>query len=199
MALKVEYLKTEELTPYAGNAKLHPAEQIEQIKRSIEEFGFNDPIAIWGADNTIIEGHGRLIAAEELGIEKVPVIRLDELTDEQRKAYTLVHNKLTMNTDFSFDILQAELDEINNIDMTEFGFEFSEEDPQEEWTDEVEKIDPTEILPKSRMMVCSVSAFWTNSEKLFEIPIDAGVFLQKVEEIGAEEITEKLRGAVNGL
>ena len=122
MKLKIEYIPIGELTPYSGNAKTHPAEQIEQIKRSIEEFGFNDPIAVWGSDNTIVEGHGRLIAGMELGIEKVPIIRLDELTDEQRRAYTLAHNKLTMNSNFDFNLLQMELQEISEINMEEFGF-----------------------------------------------------------------------------
>lgn len=120
--LKIEYVPTESLKPYANNAKIHTAEQIEQIKKSIREFSFNDPIAVW-KDNEIIEGHGRVIAATELGIESVPVIRLDSLTDEQRKAYMLVHNKLTMNTDFDFDLLGIELDGIGNIDMTDFGFD----------------------------------------------------------------------------
>lgn len=119
--LEIEYLPLSELKPYARNAKLHPAEQIEQIKRSIQEFGFNDPIAIWG-DNTVIEGHGRLIAATEMGLDTVPVIRLDELTDEQRKAYTLVHNKLTMNSGFDLGTLSLELDDIS-LDMGEFGFD----------------------------------------------------------------------------
>lgn len=119
--LKVEYLPLDKLKPYKNNAKLHPAEQIEQIKKSIEQFGFNDPIAVWG-DDTIIEGHGRLIAAQELGIEKVPVIRLDSLTDEERKAYTLAHNKLTMNSGFDNDLLDLELGDISGIDMTDFGF-----------------------------------------------------------------------------
>lgn len=65
MELKIEYLPKEELKPYAGNAKLHPAEQVEQIKNIIKDFGFNDPIAIWG-DNEIVEGHGRLLAAMEM-------------------------------------------------------------------------------------------------------------------------------------
>lgn len=119
--LKIEYMSTADLKPYANNAKIHTAEQIEQIKRSIQEFGMNDPIAIW-KNNEIIEGHGRLIACSELGIDTVPVIRLDELTDEQRKAYMLVHNKLTMNTDFDIDVLNMELDDIT-LDMSEFGFE----------------------------------------------------------------------------
>ena len=120
--LKIEYMKTSELKPYANNAKEHPAEQIEQIKKSIQEFGFNDPIAIWH-DNEIIEGHGRLIAALELELPKVPIIRLDELTDEQRRAYMLIHNKLTMNSDFNMDLLQMELEDITELDMSAFGFE----------------------------------------------------------------------------
>ena len=122
MKLKVEYLKTDKLKTYGGNAKLHPAEQVEQIKKSIEEFGLNDPIAI-DEDNTIIEGHGRLLAANELGMKEVPIIRLTGLTEEQRRAYTLVHNKLTLNSGFDIDILISELDTIVDIDMEQFGFE----------------------------------------------------------------------------
>ena len=125
MKLKVEYLNKNDLKPYANNAKLHPAEQIDQIKNSIREFGFNDPIAVWH-DNEIIEGHGRLLAVMEMDdIEKVPVIRLDDLTDEQRKAYMLAHNKLTMNSEFDVDLVTVELDDIFYIDMEQFGFETS--------------------------------------------------------------------------
>lgn len=138
MKLKIEYLNKEDLKPYANNAKIHTGEQIEQIKKSIEEFGFNDPIAIWH-DNEIIEGHGRLLAVMEMDdIEQVPIIRLDDLTDEQRKAYTLAHNKLTMNTNFDFNILTLELEDIVNIDMSNFGFimedigSFFDEDEEEQ-------------------------------------------------------------------
>jgi len=127
MELKIEYLPIEELKPYANNAKEHPAEQIEQIKKSIQEFGFDDPIGIW--KDEIVEGHGRLIAAIELGMDTVPVIRLDHLTDDQRRAYALVHNKLTMNSDFNLDLLRIELDDID-IDMTDFGFDLDEEDDE---------------------------------------------------------------------
>lgn len=123
MKLKIEYLPKEELKPYANNAKLHPAEQVEQIKNSIREFGFNDPIAIWH-DNEVIEGHGRLLAAMGMDeITEVPVIRLDGLTDKQRKAYTIAHNKLTMNTQFDTEVLGEELKLIiDDLDMTDFGF-----------------------------------------------------------------------------
>lgn len=117
--LKVEYISVDKITPYAGNAKLHPEEQIEQIKKSIQEFGFNDPLALWHGE--VVEGHGRLIAAKELGMKEVPVIRLDELTDEQRRAYALVHNKLTMNSGFDFGTLEIELGNLE-LDMEQFGF-----------------------------------------------------------------------------
>lgn len=122
MKLKVEYLPIEEIKPYENNAKIHTPEQIEQIKNSIKQFGMNDPIGIWSKDNIIIEGHGRLMACQELGYEEVPIIRLDDLTDEQRRAYTLAHNQLTMNTGFDIDILNQELESLS-VDMTEFGFE----------------------------------------------------------------------------
>ena len=123
MKLKVEYVKKEDLKTYANNAKKHSAEQVESIKKSIEKFGFNDPIAIW-KDNVIIEGHGRLLAVMEMDdIKEVPVIRLDNLTDKERKAYTIAHNKLTMNTGFDNDLLGEELKSImDEIDMTDFGF-----------------------------------------------------------------------------
>ena len=126
MKLKVEYIPIEQLKPYGKNAKIHTQEQIEQIKNSIREFGMNDPIGIWGKDNIIVEGHGRLQACKELGMKEVPVIRLDDLTDEQRRAYTLVHNQTTMNTGFDLDVLNEELDNIE-LDMSDFGFEQDED------------------------------------------------------------------------
>lgn len=131
MKLKVEYYPIDSIKPYEKNAKIHTDEQVEQIKHSIEEFGMNDPIAIWSKDNIIIEGHGRLMACKELGMEEVPVIRLDDLTDEQRRAYTLVHNQTTMNTGFDVDILNTELESID-IDMSGFGFEIELDEIEEE-------------------------------------------------------------------
>lgn len=120
--LKIEYVPIETIKPYAGNAKLHPQEQIDQIKKSIELMGFDDPIAIW-KNGEIIEGHGRLIAAQQLGMATVPIIRLDDLTDEQRRSYALIHNKLTMNSGFDAEVLELELAEISTIDMSAFSFD----------------------------------------------------------------------------
>lgn len=121
MKLEIEYVDINSIKPYENNAKLHPPEQIEQIKKSIEQFGMDDPIGIW--KDEIVEGHGRLIACKELGYTEVPIIRLDHLTDEERKAYTLAHNKLTMNSDFDINLLNEELENFETIDMSDFGFD----------------------------------------------------------------------------
>ena len=147
MELKIEYLNKTQLKPYANNAKIHNAKQIEQIKKSIEQFGFNDPIAVWH-DNEIVEGHGRLLAVMEMDdIESVPVIRLDNLSDEERRAYMLAHNQLTMNTGFDFALLDEELENLN-IDMGEFGFyvpQFTEQEIEALYEDKKSKKEPKTI------------------------------------------------------
>lgn len=117
--------KVDEIKPYKNNAKLHPKEQIEQIKKSIKDFGNNDPIAI-DENNIIIEGHGRYIALKELGYKEVECIVLNNLTEEQKNAYRLVHNKLTMNSDFDLQELENELNKIKDIDMATFDFDMED-------------------------------------------------------------------------
>ena len=131
--MKIVIININDLTPYENNAKQHPAEQIEQIKKSIQEYGNNDPIGVWGDKNIIVEGHGRYMALKELGYTEVECIRLDHLTDEERKAYTLVHNKTTMNSDFDFEILEQELKALKDfdIDMSKYGFDELEEQLEE--------------------------------------------------------------------
>ncbi len=149
--MQIELINIDEIIPYENNAKLHPKEQIEQIKKSILEFGNNDPIAI-DKNNVIVEGHGRLLALKELGYEEVEVIKLGHLTEEQRKAYTLIHNKLTMNTDFDIEILESELAAINIIDMNDFDFDLDvevEESTIEDDYDIEEKLEEIEE-PKSK-------------------------------------------------
>ena len=120
MELKVEYVNIDTIKPYKRNAKTHPKEQIEQIKKSIQEFGNCDPIGVWHGE--IVEGHGRYLALKELGETTIPIIRLDSLTDEQRRAYGLVHNQLTMNSPWDLPALDLELADID-FDMAQFGFD----------------------------------------------------------------------------
>lgn len=125
--LTVTEQRTDALIPYARNAKIHTNEQVDQICKSIEEFGFNDPIAIWHNANgemEIVEGHGRVLAASKLGLEVIPTICLDHLTDEQRRAYTHVHNQLNMNTGWDFETLDLDIEELEmnlDLDFGDFG------------------------------------------------------------------------------
>ena len=135
--LKIEYLPVDSLKPYSKNARKHSEKDIQAIINSIEEFGFDDPIGIWSNQNIIVEGHGRLIAAKRLGMEKVPCIRLDHLTDEQRKAYALAHNKTAELSKWFDELLQSELVDIENIDMELFGFDLDAMQEKEEEPGEV--------------------------------------------------------------
>lgn len=154
--MEIIKVRIEELVPYSGNVKLHPREQIEQIKESISRFGNNDPIAI-DQNNVIIEGHGRLLALKELGYEYAECIRLAHLTDEQRRAYTLIHNKLTMNSDFDLDLLAEELKQIESIDMGSFDLSLGDVDMGEDAgpltleSAEIEEVEVPEIKKSERV------------------------------------------------
>ncbi len=126
--LKIEYLTLDKLKPYDKNARKHQEADLSTIKASITEFGMSDPIGVWGKDNVIVEGHGRYLACKDLGIDNVPVIHLDHLTDEQRRAYALAHNKTAEMSEWDIDLLGEELDDIFNIDMSDFGFDLSAEE-----------------------------------------------------------------------
>lgn len=123
--LKVEYVPTDRLAVYENNSKLHPSWQVDQIADSIDQFMFNAPIGAWhDADGTavVVSGHGRLLAAKKLGMEKVPVIFLDHLDSDARRAYGIVENQLTMNTGFDFSMLDKEFEELREFDWDGFGF-----------------------------------------------------------------------------
>lgn len=120
--LSIEYMSPSELKKYKNNARKHDVEDLEAIMQSIRDFGFNDPIGIWGKAKTIVEGHGRLLAALELGLETVPVIRLDHLNSEQRKAYALAHNKTAELSEWDEALKKSELKAIKSYDMRDYGF-----------------------------------------------------------------------------
>lgn len=114
------------LTPYENNPRDNDA-SVPRVKASIQEFGFKQPI-VATSDGTIIAGHTRLKAALELGLKEVPVIVADDLTDEQARAYRLADNKAGEASEWILPSLQMELDSIEGIDMTQFGFEVPEPD-----------------------------------------------------------------------
>lgn len=169
--LKVEYISIDDIKMSSKNAKLHPQEQIDQIKLSIQRNEFNDPIAV--RNGVIIEGHGRYLACKELGIKEVPIIRLDYLTEEQANEYMLVHNQLTLNSGYDLEKLEYALDEID-YDMTNYGFELPADDDEIE-IEEVETPEPPKE-PKAKpgdvyrlgnhMLMCGDSTKPEDVEKL---------------------------------
>lgn len=113
---KLEYIKTSDLIPYVNNSRTHSDEQVAQIASSIKEFGFTNPVLI-DADNGIIAGHGRLMAANKLGLDTVPCIRLSDLTPAQLKAYVIADNKLALNAGWNDELLRIELDALKEMDF----------------------------------------------------------------------------------
>lgn len=123
MSLKIEYVKVDEINEYENNTRRHEEHDVHAIANSIEQFGFSDPIGVWGKANTIVEGHGRYLAALELGLDEVPVIRLDHLSDEERRAYAIAHNKTAEQSDWDMESLADEIKDLEKLfDMTDFGF-----------------------------------------------------------------------------
>lgn len=126
--IKIEYLPIKELKPYERNQRKHADYDISQIMVSIQKYGFNDPIACWSDKNIIVEGHGRVLAAKKLHMKEVPVIRLDHLTDEQRKEYAIIHNKTAELSEWDFDLLA---EDIPTLDFSDFDIDWGLPEEQE--------------------------------------------------------------------
>ena len=117
---EIKRVKLSDIRPYERNAKIHGPEQIEKLKKSITEFGFVNPCLI-DREYNLIAGHGRVMAAESLGMEDVPCVFVEGLTDEQRRAYILADNYLAELSAWDYSLREMELEDIS-IDMTQFGF-----------------------------------------------------------------------------
>jgi hypothetical protein len=127
MSLQIDYESVEALIPYAANSRTHSDAQVAQIAASIKEFGWTNPILIDG-DNSIIAGHGRLMAARKLGMAEVPVICIDHLTKAQQRALVIADNKLALNAGWDEDLLKLEFQELGdlNFDLALTGFTLEE-------------------------------------------------------------------------
>ena len=123
--MEILHLKLDEIHPYEKNPRKNN-EAVPYVMKSIQEFGFKVPIII-DKDNVIVAGHTRYKAAKKLGMEEVPCIKADDLTDEQIKAFRLADNKVAEKAEWDFDLLSEELGDLT-IDMSEFGFELISEE-----------------------------------------------------------------------
>jgi DNA modification methylase len=128
-AAHIEHLAVADLTPYARNSRTHSPEQVAQVAASIREFGFTNPVLI-DAEGGIIAGHGRVMAAQSLGLESVPCIRLAHLSDAQKRAYIIADNKLALNAGWDNEILALELKDLGDLgfDLELTGFELGDID-----------------------------------------------------------------------
>jgi DNA modification methylase len=179
---KIEQVSIELLIPYANNARTHSDAQVAQIAASIREFGFTNPV-LTSDDNTIIAGHGRVMAARKLGLTQVPVIRLSHLSETQRKAYILADNKLALNAGWDDNLLSIELADLKDLgfdtDLTGFSADeiaalmpievtegLTDEDEVPEVPDEpVTKLGDVWLLGKHRVM-CGDSTSIDSVDKL---------------------------------
>ncbi|MBL0144320.1 MAG: site-specific DNA-methyltransferase [Betaproteobacteria bacterium] len=124
LADKIERWPTAKLLPYGRNARTHSEDQVAQIAASIAEFGFTNPI-LAGADGVIVAGHGRLAAAQKLGLSTVPVVVLDHLTPTQRRALVIADNRIAENAGWDDDVLRTELAALQDedVDLALTGFD----------------------------------------------------------------------------
>lgn len=147
---EVEMLPVSALKPYSGNARTHSKKQVRQIAESISRFGFTNPVLVSDAGE-IIAGHGRVMAAKELGIASVPTLRLSHLNAEERRAYVLADNKLALNAGWDTEILAIELQALTDIefDVTLTGFSLAEIDLTLDQAKEASAAvnDPADLIP----------------------------------------------------
>jgi site-specific DNA-methyltransferase (adenine-specific) len=186
--MQIKEVAVDKLIPYAKNSRTHSDQQVAQIAASIKEFGFRNPILVDG--NGVIAGHGRLLAAQKLGLDKVPTIDCSDMTESQKKAYIIADNKLAMNAGWDTAMLTIEMQELQKegFDLDLLGFDYKElnallepevvqgltdedavpETPKEATT----KLGDIYILGKHRLM-CGDSTSITDIEKLIdEQPVD---------------------------
>jgi len=198
----VQEVDVKKLQPYKNNAKVHDKAQVEKIAASIQEFGFLNPILI-DKDFNIIAGHGRTMAAELIGMKKVPAVYVEGLTDAQRRAYILADNRLTELGGWDEYVVQQELEALKNegfnIELT--GFELNIEEDAEAIA-EKEAENPADILPDSKCYIFAVSVFGTASEKIIMLKLEQATaehILGAIETQDSDELLAKIRRCLDEL
>jgi ParB-like chromosome segregation protein Spo0J len=184
MTLNIQQRAVTDLIPYIANSRTHSDAQVAQIAASIKEFGWTNPILVSG-DDSIIAGHGRLMAARKLGMEEVPVIVLDHLSKSQQRALVIADNQLALNAGWNMDMLKAEIEDLqlDDFDLNILGFDdkfldgLLEPEPTAGLTDEdaVPEVPETPktvlgdvwVMDKHRLM-CGDSTSIDDGEKLMD-------------------------------
>lgn len=204
--IKVIKKRVEELIPYSRNSRTHSDAQVTQIAASIREFGFMNPVLV-DAENNIIAGHGRVLAARKLGLEEVPCVLHDHLTETQRKAYIIADNKMALNAGWDEDLLRLELRELGDMgfDLELTGFDDVEIDsmlaePSEGLTDPDDVPEPPEE-PRTKLgdiwqlgdhrLMCGDSTSIDAVEKLMDGHKADMVFTDPPYNIGYQGVSDK--------
>lgn len=154
----------DELIPYERNPRRNE-EAVQYVKASIREFGFKQPIVV-DIDNVIVVGHTRYLAAKELGLKKVPVLVASDLTDEQIKAYRLADNKTAEFASWDFELMDSEIDDILDIDMSEFGFF----DISVDWDNVDNLSDESYAPPEKHLLKCPKCEHIDSKERFIPVP-----------------------------
>ena len=203
--MKVENRKIDELIPYEKNAKKHNKTQINNVAESIRQYGFVQPIVV-DKDGVIVIGHCRYEAAKTLGMKDVPCVCVDELTDEQVKALRIVDNK-SNESEWDLDLLK---DELPDLDLSAFDFEFGIEDEEEPEKEIEPEIPFTEVLGEENNYIVlqfKTNIAWLQAQTIFDIQQvkalstrNDGKVTKKMERVGigrvldGEEVMKKIMG-----
>lgn len=171
--MKIEYKNIEDIIPYENNPRKND-DAVDYVANSIKEFGFKVPIIV-DKDNVIVTGHTRYKASSKLGLEKVPVIYADDLTEEQIKAFRIADNKVSEFSTWDLDKLEIELGELD-FNMSEFGFENLniDEDNYEEENEDIGNTDESNFNYKEQYGVIVMCSSEEEQEKIYNKLIQDG-------------------------
>lgn len=178
--MQIENINIADLTPYERNPRQN-ADAVDYVANSIQEFGFRVPIVI-DKDNVIVCGHTRFLAAKKLNLETVPCIKVDDLTDEQIRAYRMADNKVAEFSQWDYELLGEELDALLDFDMSAFGF-FDDDETEELLEEEVKpEVEFTEVLEEENnyiVLFFNNEIDWLQAESLFDIKSVKGLSTRK--------------------